>query len=266
MLDRRKLTNPILIITRWHVEAEDIARLERLRHLKVTVLVTWSGIDDPRVEPVDSAVAEGSLAVLAEHAERVKCILYWRPIIAGINDSDDHLRRARELSALADATVFTGLFYREEIRSHLASLGAPDLYEQIARRKILPAEVEKRVLEAFSGLPLFRKTSCGVAYAHQISDYNGHYGIREICDICLRAQIGICAAAHRKPELARVRELAIVAGLDVGHLEIDDRRIEVAASTEQQRYFMQHSLNFQVHDRAQPHHYGRHGRAELGWT
>lgn len=266
MLDDRQLTNPVLIITRWHIQIEDVARLERLRHLKVTVLVTWSGIDDHRVEPVDSAIAEGSLAVLSAHAQRTKVILYWRPIITNLNDSDDHLQRARKLSGLADATVFTGLFYRDEIRRHFASLGVPELYEQVARRKILPKALEMRVLEAFSGLPLFRKTSCGVAYVHQTSDYNGHYGIREICDICPSAQIGLCAAAHRKPDLGEVRELAIAAGLDVGQLDMDERRIEVTGSTEQQRYFIQHNLNFQVHDRAQPHNYGRHGRAELGWT
>jgi hypothetical protein len=29
---------------------------------------------------------------------------------------------------------------------------------------------------------------------------------------------------------------------------------------------MQHSLNFQVHDCKQPHHFGRHGKADIGWS
>jgi hypothetical protein len=29
---------------------------------------------------------------------------------------------------------------------------------------------------------------------------------------------------------------------------------------------MQHTLGYQVHDAANPHHYRRHGRAEIGWT
>jgi hypothetical protein len=29
---------------------------------------------------------------------------------------------------------------------------------------------------------------------------------------------------------------------------------------------MQHTLNFQVHDREHPHIRHQHGRAELGWT
>jgi DNA repair photolyase len=265
-LDQLGLTNSVLVITRWHIDHHDIERLEKLSNLAITILVTWSGIDDRRIEPVDSSIAENSLSVLRQNVKRTKFILYWRPIIAGLNDTDSHLARALELSFVADATVFTGLFYREEIQAHFASIGVPDIYEKIARRKILPAQVENRILASMKGRPIFRKTSCGVAYAHGVADYNGHYGIREICDICSGTQLGLCAKAHRQPSLTQVEALARVAGIDADTISIDDRRIEVSNSREQQRYFLQHSLNYQVHDRSQPHYFGRHGRAEIGWS
>lgn len=265
-LDRRRLRNPVLVITRWRITREDVARLERLSHVQLTVLVTWSGIEDPRIEPVDSGIAEASLAVLHRHARRTRAIFYWRPLIAGFNDTDAHLHRALALADLADATVFTGLFFREEIRDHFRTLGVDDLYEDIARRKIFPRDVEKRVLEAFKDRVLFRKTSCGVGYAHGTADYNGHFGIREICDICPSAQVKICAAAHRMPDMETVRVLADLAELSDEGLDIDDRRIAVTGSSEQQRYFIQHSLNYQVHDQTLPHLEHRHGRAELGWS
>lgn len=264
-LDRKQLTNPVLVISRWKIGRSDVERLDRLHHLRLTILVTWSGIDDNRIEPVDSVHAENSLRVLHEQATRTNTILYWRPLIAGLNDSDQHISRALTLSSLVDATVFTGLFHRAEIREHLRLSGVPDIYPEIGRRKILPAETEKRVVDAFSGRPLFRKTSCGVAYVHQSSDYNGHYGIRELCDICPPEQIARCALVHRKPDVMQVNELAAIAKLETEHIAIDHRRIELSNSSEQQRYFIQHSLNYQVHDRAHPHRFGRHGRAELGW-
>jgi DNA repair photolyase len=264
-LDARGLTNSVLVITRWKIARTDVDRLERLKNLRLTVLVTWSGIDDCRIEPVDSIHAENSLRILHDNASRTKSILYWRPLIAGLNDGDRHIARALTLSSLVDATVFTGLFHRAEIREHLRLAGVPDLYSKIARRKVLPAETESRVTSAFVGRPLFRKTSCGIAFAHGIADYNGHYGIREICDICPPDQIARCAAAHRTPEACRVKELAELAKLDTDHISIDHRRIELGGSSEQQRYFIQHALNYQVHDRAYPHLYGRHGRAEVGW-
>jgi DNA repair photolyase len=264
-LDARAITNPVLVITRWHVEQADVERLERLRYLKLTVLVTWSGIDDRRIEPVDSVIAETTLRTLVERSVRTKTILYWRPIIAGVNDTADHLARARVLAGYADATVFTGLFFRDQIREHFRQTGVPDLYDEVARRKILPRDIEERILTAFKGRPLFRKTSCGVAYVHGIADYNGHYGIRELCEICPEMQRGRCATAHHRPERKRVYELASLAHLDVSNIMIDDRCVEVSGSSEQQRYFMQHSLNYQVHDRDHPHLEHRHGRADVGW-
>ena len=265
LLNSRGLRNHVLIITRWRVEPDDVRRLERLSNLRVTVLVTWSGIDDSRIEPVDSAVAERSLGVLAEHAVRTRRLLYWRPIVAGLNDGDAKIDRASELSRLADATVFTGLFHRREIRDYLRAAGVLDLYEETTRRKVMPREVERRILERFAGERLFRKTSCGVAFAHGEPDWNGHHGIERICDICPAAQLELCRQAHRRPERSQVERLATIAGLATDRLAIGAGQIEVADSSEEQRYYIQHGLGFQVHDRAMPHLPGRHGRAEEGW-
>lgn len=265
LLDGRGLRNHVLIITRWKVEPEDVERLERLSRLRVTVLVTWSGIDDERIEPIDSGVAERSLAVLARHSARTRRILYWRPIVAGLNDGDDKIARAAELSRLANATVFTGLFHRQQIRKYLRSLGVTDLYTDTPRRKVMPRNLEARVLARFGEANLFRKTSCAVAFAHGEPDWNGHYGISHICEICPASQVEICSGSHRRPDLVRVEQVAAAAGLSTKGLEIGPGHITVADSTEQQRYYMQHTLGFQVHDRAMPHLPGRHGRAEEGW-
>lgn len=265
ILDGQGLTNPVLVISRWHIDSEDIERMERLSNLKLTILVTWSGITDARIEPVESAIAEQSLATLAAHAVRTKRILYWRPIIAGLNDDDELIARARRLALLADATVFTGLFHRDQIRTHMRSIGVPDLYDSAPRRKIMPRLVEGRILDAFGEQPIFRKTSCAVAYAHGIADYNGHIGIERICDICPTRQVEICAAAHTEPTREVINTLASEAGLGINTIEIADGRILVDDSTEQQRYFIQHATGFQVHDRSHPHLPGRHGRAEEGW-
>lgn len=175
MLDEQGLTNHVLIITRWRVSAEDCAVLNSFKNLRLTILVTHSGIDNPAIEPVSSSIAADSLRMLYEHAERYKTVLYWRPIVPGLNDSDEHLEQARELSLHAHATVFTGLFFRKEIAAYYDEHGLPMPYEGTARRKIMPEEAEQRILDAFDsaqlpdGAPwgtLFRKTSCGVAFAH----------------------------------------------------------------------------------------------------
>ncbi|MFJ8599419.1 radical SAM protein [Streptomyces shenzhenensis] len=273
MLDERGLTNHVLIITRWRVDADDCAALNSFKNLRLTVLVTHSGIEDTRIEPVDSNIAAESLHTLYEYAERYRTILYWRPIVPGLNDSPEHIERARELSLHAHATVFTGLFFRDEIKEYYEGHDLPSPYDETARRKIMPELAEQRIMDAYESrhMPggaswgtLFRKTSCGVAYAHGEADYNGHYGIKELCDICPPKQIARCKGTWRKPELAEVTREARALGA-VGDVEVNDRAIVVEGLDEPPRYFLQHGFGFQCHAREHPHLYRQHGRAPVGW-
>ncbi|MBB2500754.1 radical SAM protein [Amycolatopsis echigonensis] len=270
-LDERELTNHVLVITRHQLKPYDIDRLNQLRHVKLTLLFTYSGIDDPKIEPYPSHVAAESLKLMSEPVRRrYRTILYWRPLVPGLNDTDQHLSIAYELSRHADATVFTGLFYRDQIAAYYKANGIPEPYTDTARRKIVPETLERRVLDAFAdSAALFRKTSCAVSYAHGLPDYNGHYGIRELCDICPLPQRELCAGAQRVPATEDVHRCASVLpeARDLEVVDISQRAVVVSGlETEQPRYFLQHALGFQVHDARHPHHALRHGRADIGWT
>jgi DNA repair photolyase len=269
-LDKRELRNHVLVITRHQMKTEDIDRLNQLRHVKVTLLFTYSGIDNREIEPYPSSVAAQSLKLMSEPLDRsYRTVLYWRPLVPGLNDSPEHLDRAYELSHHADATVFTGLFYRGQIADYYKANNLPEPYDETARRKIVPETLEKRVLSTFAGCEsLFRKTSCAVSFAHGEADYNGHYGIPELCDICPLAQLDLCKRAHRVPSAQQIREVASglsdASGLVV--VDITERAAVVAGLAEEQpRYYLQHALGFQVHDVRHPHHDRRHGRADIGW-
>ena len=269
-LDSRGLTNHVLVITRHQLKADDIARLNQLQNLKVTLLFTFSGIKDQRIEPYPSRVAAESLKLMsAPQFRKYRTVLYWRPLVPGLNDSDQHLTAAYELSQHADATVFTGLFYRDEIAAYYQANGLPEPYKETARRKIVPETLEQRVLAAFTdSATLFRKTSCAVSFVHGLPDYNGHYGIRELCDICPLGQLARCRSAHQVPTLNQLYDVAerLPEAKELVAVDIDERAITVAGlETEQPRYFIQHALGFQVHDVRHPHHERRHGRADIGW-
>jgi hypothetical protein len=115
---------------------------------------------------------------------------------------------------------------------------------------------------------LFRKTSCAVSYAHGLPDYNGHYGIRELCDICPMNQLDRCAEAHRVPTAERIHDVAraLPEARKLQVVGITGRAAVVSGlDTEQPRYNLQHGLGFQVHDVRHPHYARRHGRADIGW-
>jgi hypothetical protein len=261
----------VLVITRHQLKPADAERLNRLHYLKVTLLFTYSGIEDTRIEPYPSHVAATSLKLMSEvAARRYGTVLYWRPLVPGLNDSDEHLARAYELSQHADATVFTGLFYRDQIADYYRASGLPEPYDETARRKIVPETLEQRVLDVFKeSASLFRKTSCAVSFVHGLPDYNGHYGIRELCDICPLYQFRLCRDAHHLPTAEQLHKAAATlpeaSQLEV--LDVSGRAAVVAGlANEQPRYYLQHALGFQIHDEQHPHLVHRHGRADVGWA
>ncbi|MCL8017132.1 hypothetical protein [Streptomyces sp. AS02] len=59
------------MFTSWHqMKPEDIDRLNRLHHVKMTMLFTYPGIDNKDIEPYPSDVAAESLKLMTAPRER----------------------------------------------------------------------------------------------------------------------------------------------------------------------------------------------------
>ena len=82
-LDGRALRNHVLVITRHQMKPSDIGRLNQLVNLKVTLLFTYSGIEDQRTEPYPSAVAAASLELMSAPGAPVPDRLVLAPAGAG---------------------------------------------------------------------------------------------------------------------------------------------------------------------------------------
>jgi DNA repair photolyase len=271
-LDDRGLDNLVLIITRFRVTAADMAKLEELRHLRVTLLFTYSGITDARVEPIaKSTVTVSSLVSACEHTSRTKVVLYWRPIVPGWNDATETMRRVLDVGDAADAIVFTGYYHKPENAAYLRAQGVELPYDaaDFHRRKTMPAELDARIIDAWraSGIttPLFRKTSCGVSYAHDLPDYNGHWGVRELCDICPVAQQNLCAADHHAPSRSDFEQVLQGLGYSSPYLiDAEGGHVWTHGLGEQRRYPIQHTFRYQIWELDQPHYLHAHGRSLTG--
>ncbi|MDM4721381.1 hypothetical protein QTQ03_17885 [Micromonospora sp. WMMA1363] len=268
-MDASGFTNHVLLITRFKVTEADMAALEKLRHLRVTLLFTYSGISDPRVEPISkSEITVTSIRTAAAHKRRTGVVLYWRPIVPGWNDAPDTMAHVLDIGRDADAIVFTGYYHKPENADYLRGLGVPVPFgEDYHRRKTMPADLDAAVVAAWraSGIstPLFRKTSCGVAYAHEVADYNGHWGVRELCDICPAAQQRRCADDHTQPTPASMDRILGQLGYQTQYV-IEDGHVWTHGLGEQRRYAIQHGLRYQIWELDQPHHLHAHGRSLTG--
>jgi hypothetical protein len=261
------------VITRFKVTEADMIELESLQHLRVTLLFTYSGLADSRIEPIArSGITATSVRTAARHKRRTGVVLYWRPIVPGWNTDPESMTRVLDLGRDVDAIVFTGYYHKPENYRYLTSLGVdlPFGPEDFHRRKAMSDEIDALVVAAWraSGVttPLFRKTSCGVAFAHADADYNGHWGVPGICDLCPAKQQQRCADAHTRPTPAAIADVLDRLGYGDVPYRVDDGHVWVAGLTEMQRYPMQHSLRYQIWNVDSPHFPGAHGRSPHGHT
>jgi hypothetical protein len=95
-------------------------------------------------------------------------------------------------------------------------------------------------------------------------DYNGHWGVSELCGICPVAQQGLCRDAHRPVTEDQLRRVLSQLGYDTPAL-VDGGHLWTHGLTDQQRYPIQHQLGFQVWDLGLPHFADAHGRSLLGY-
>ncbi len=268
LLDKLALKNQVLIITRAKVSRDDLIKLEKLKHIKVNILVTYSGIVEDKIEPIaKSRMTVKSIETISKYKNKTKLILYWRPIVHGWNDDLESFNRVFNMAKYVDAIVYTGYYHRPENYEYLKSIAVEIPYGDFARRKFLPSKLENKILKAYknSGLkiPLFRKTSCGIAFVQKIPDYNGHWGVNEICDICPKVQKDLCKGAYNAPTNHKFQKLLDSYNYETPFL-IEDGHVWTEGLGEERRYHIQHTLGFQVWDIEKPHFKTQHGRSTFG--
>ncbi|MDF5759066.1 hypothetical protein [Spongiactinospora sp. TRM90649] len=133
-----------------------------------------------------------------------------------------------------------------------------------------PPDLDVRIVQAWreakTGIPLFRKTSCGVTYGWQLPDYNGHLGVPELCDICPPGQVARCAAALRPPTDEEFRAALDSFGFAPDTpFAVEDGHVLTGKLGEQRRYALQHLLGYQMWEVEHPHVHAAHGRALEGY-
>jgi hypothetical protein len=270
-LDQRGYTNHVLIITRFTVTAADMDELETLRHLRVTLLFTYSGITDPRIEPIaKSRITVTSIRTACTRKQRTGVVLYWRPIVPGWNDQPATMAHVLATGRDADAIVFTGYYHKPENAAYLREQGVTLPYgeQDYHRRKALPAELDAAVIAAWRasgiGTPLFRKTSCGVALRARRAGLQRALGsTRDLRHLPRRPSSSAAPATTASPApptwTASWPSSATAPPTSSKTATYGPTAWANSAATPSQ-----HTLRYQIWELDQPHYLHAHGRAAHG--
>ncbi len=249
-LDSLGYENNVGLITKHLVKEEDIDFLESLSNLNLTMMLSYSEMPE-RIEPQGNKVRIKTLENLS--GSELNTILYWRPIVDGWNTDRERIDTVLENGEkYADAFVMSGLTFTEKIKENLKGRGIEPPYEKTdPLSKQFPKQVVNKILETYREIgitkPLFRKTSCGVSYLEEESDYNTHWENREkyCLETCPKKQKERCYNI-KPPKESQVKSLMEKARIESG-FKICDEFLELDTKIEREELnYLRQNLRFPV--------------------
>jgi DNA repair photolyase len=175
LLESKQLRNPFAIISKLELKTDDVALLESLRFVRPIMFVSLSLIPK-HIEPAPIGPRLRTLQRLSE--ARIPCVLYFRPIVEGWNDSAETIESALTIGqTYCDAICIGSLRVSPEIRTELLKRGVQiDNYEDDFHLKQFSNYTENLILQIYDRLkldvPLFKHSSCAVSYILRAANYN----------------------------------------------------------------------------------------------
>ena len=198
LLEFKKLRNPFGITTKLAISKEQINFLSGLKYVRPIIFVSLALLPK-HIEPVPVQPRIDNLKKLKD--AKIPCVLYFRPIATGWNDSPETIQWILNLAeTYCTAICIGGLRVSPEIESALAAAGIspPESASSEFHSKSIPDDIEARIFNVYEKLklqvPLFKHTSCAVSEIMKWRNYNTLYldPARNCTKTCPKAQQARC--------------------------------------------------------------------------
>lgn len=179
LLEKTNHKAPVIIITKGDLSKFPFKQFNLDLHFALSTFGTNSIYDGSSTQQF---VKNLQFAKLLNSKYGYKYSIEFRPIINGINDSDDILNYVFRMANMFNIPIgFCGLQMTDKLKNHLDSKNIKfKPYEgyEFGLKKSVSKEVEDKIfaLSDLYKVPVFRKTSCLISYSHSMErNYNAHY-------------------------------------------------------------------------------------------
>lgn len=177
-LEKMGINNIVGLITKEYLSREIIKRIESYKKIRPIVFVTYSCLP----EKYEKVINERRLETMKNLSfSKLKKVLYYRPIIKGVNDKKRIVKKIVKLGEnYFDCIVRSSIKLDINTIEYMASRGVYvdpsydiglNIHNSI--KEMLP-ETRKKVdpILAKAEVPYFKKTSCAISYLFGEPDYN----------------------------------------------------------------------------------------------
>ena len=199
-LEKMKINNIVGLITKEYLSEEIIKRLENYKNIRLVIFITFSLLPEKFEKVINDRRIE-SMKNLSK--SKLKKVLYYRPVISGINDSENIVQKIVGLGEkYFNCIVRSSLKVDINTIEYMAKRGifidsnydiGLNIHDSL---KQMPSETRKRADKVLvrSKIPYFKKTSCAISYLFNEPDYNSQWVRKEIyCSgNCPKEQQKIC--------------------------------------------------------------------------
>lgn len=183
ILERAKHKGPVIIITKGDMSNDKCWFLDKKWNLNIHFGLSFFGNSQyDSVATLERLEHNLDVCYYLHNRYGYSYGIEYRPIIKGINDSKDVMKKLFKLAKKYSTTIaYSGLQVEKELAEHIKKNNLPfepyDGYDFGMKKNIGDDVVTN--LKKFSqkyGVPIFKKTSCAISYSQQLGrDYNSHY-------------------------------------------------------------------------------------------
>lgn len=184
ILKEAKHQGPVIIITKWNMSDPKIKEVfDKDWGLKIYFGLSVFGNDEfDGAGTLDRLRSNLKVCMELSKFYPYSYGIEYRPIINGINDSEELMRKIFHLASYYYTGIaYSGLQVEPELEIYIKENNLPfTTYEgyEFGMKKNISKEVEDRLKHLSSEymVPIFKKTSCSISYFLNIGrDYNSHY-------------------------------------------------------------------------------------------
>lgn len=245
-LEKENIKNPIILITKGYLNDDDINTLKKYKS-NIFVFYTYSGIS----ELLENRVKKLQIETIKKLSElnNIKLIHYWRPVIEGINTSDEVISEVSELAVkYFHASVVSGIRINSYLKKVFETEKLDILFQPNSEHKIIYDDTYEKIYNKLKELnddyKCFKKTSCCICSFNKEQDYNVNFYDDKKCSIRC-SNYNIC---HSKKivSVSNVKKLLDNINLDC-NFEIKDGIVIIDYELDQeQKIYLTHNLKMKI--------------------
>ena len=254
IMDRMGLKNIVTITSKGLLTEEDAKRLDTYKNIRVTIIVTYNGIP-MHIQPI-SQVNQETTMKNASKCENVNLLHQFRPIIPGVNDDEETIRKiVGYAKQYCDATIYQGIRVNDYIEERLEERNYTyegNIGDSHKQKSENTDSIFKRISEEDLSYQIFDHTSCALSTLYNMSDYNLHYTKKDCPQSCENYELCHSNNYTIPDDLADILNKIGVED----NWELKDRLIMIYGMlSDEQKSYIKHILNLNVKARVRKNTY-----------